>query len=102
MKKDTIDIERIAALSNLELSEASRASLGKDFSSIVEFVGALQKVDTTETGVTCQVTDLENVFRADDVVPFPHHRAIVEGSGRRAESLFKVPGVFDDGGKHGV
>ncbi len=101
MEKNRIDIDRIAALSNLELSETHRQSLEKDFDSIVEFVGELQRVDTAETAVTSQVTDLENVFRADDVVPFPHHRTIVEGSGRRHEDLFKVPGVFSDEGPHG-
>lgn len=100
MKKQSIDIDRIAALSNLELSGEGRASLERDCASIVEFVGKLQRVDTSETDVTNQVTDLENVFRADDVVPFPHHRAIVEGSGRRHENLFRVPGVFDEGAPH--
>jgi len=100
MKKERIDIDRIAVLSNLQLSDKDRTSLEKDFASIVDFVGELQRVDTTETDVTNQVTDLENVFRADDVVPFLHHRAIVEGSGRRHESLFRVPGVFDDGDPH--
>jgi len=100
MKKNNIDVDRFAALSNLELSEESFGPLKKDFAAIVDFVGELQRADISETEATNQVTDLENVFRADDVVPFPHHRAIIELSGRRHENLFRVPGVFDEETPH--
>lgn len=89
------DVERITTLANIEIDEARVRSFEKDFKDIVDFIDVLQRVDTAETAATSYVTDLENVFRADDVVPFVHHRTILALSPHREGSLIRVPGIFD-------
>ncbi|MFH0828561.1 MAG: Asp-tRNA(Asn)/Glu-tRNA(Gln) amidotransferase subunit GatC [Candidatus Kerfeldbacteria bacterium] len=95
MKVMRPDVERITALANIEIDAAHLTSLEKDFGDIIDFIGALQRVDTSETIATSHATDLENIFRADDVVPFLHHRTILEMSAHREGSLIRVPAIFD-------
>lgn len=88
------NIDQMAALGNLELSPADRTRFSKEFQDILKFVGALQTVSAEDASETAEVTDLENVFRRDDVVPFIHHRALVERAPYRRGDLIRAPGVF--------
>ena len=97
MRTTRPDVERITALANIEIDTARLQSLEKDFRDIIDFIDVLQRVDTSETVATSHISDLENVFRADDVVPFPHHRTILELSAQREGSLIRVPAIFEDG-----
>ncbi len=87
-------IDQIAVLGNLELSPADRTRFSKEFQDILKFVGALQAVRAEDVSATAEVTDLENIFRRDDVVPFVHRRALVEHAPHRRGDLIRAPGVF--------
>jgi len=63
----TDDVQRLALLSNLQLSEDEIPALQADIQNILGYVEQLNELDTTGVEPTYQVTDLENVWR-DDVV----------------------------------
>lgn len=96
MDDTRVTIERMAALASLSIDSSRMRSLEDDFSSVISFVDAIHDADTTETAVTDQVTDLENIFRSDDVVEYPHHRSMFEMTPHRDNGLYRVPGVFTD------
>ena len=60
-------IRHIAQLANLELSDKEIKSLSPQFSSILDLVSKIKKLDTTNVSETSQVTGQENVFREDEV-----------------------------------
>lgn len=94
---DTRDeIVRITALANISIDPSKKRFLEDDFASIISFVDDIHRADTSETSATDQVTDLENVFRSDDVVEFPHHRTMLETMPHHDAGLYRVPGVFAD------
>ncbi len=96
------DIERVEALANLIVDPGKESAIEDDFKSIMSFVDEIHDTDTTETAATEQVTDLENVFRSDDVVEFRHHRSMFEMTPHRENGMYRVPGVFsDDPEEHG-
>lgn len=61
------DVHYLAQLSNLQLSDGEEESLQVDLENILGYIQQLAELDTTGVDPTYQVTDLENVWRDDEV-----------------------------------
>ena len=61
------DVQHLAQLSSLQLTEDEVTSLQVDLENIVGYIQQLDELDTTGIDPTYQVTDLENVWREDVV-----------------------------------
>ncbi len=62
------EVEQVASLARIGVSDVEKDELTQSLSSILEFVDALQAVDTKGVAPTSQVTGLEDVLREDEVV----------------------------------
>jgi len=62
------DVQHLAQLSSLHLSDSDTDGLQQDISNILQYIEQLGELDTTGVEPTYQVTDLENVWREDQVV----------------------------------
>jgi len=62
-----IDVQHLAQLSSLALSDQEVDDLRTDIDGILEYVDQLQELDTTGIEPTYQVTDLDNVWRDDTI-----------------------------------
>lgn len=62
------DVRHLAQLSSLQLNEDEVKSLQQDIAGILTYVEQLGELDTANVQPTYQVTDLENVWREDEVV----------------------------------
>lgn len=60
------DIEKLALLARIELSEAEKISFSESLESILKYVSQIQSVATTE-GTDPEVYMLQNVMREDDM-----------------------------------
>ncbi|MFH1523310.1 MAG: Asp-tRNA(Asn)/Glu-tRNA(Gln) amidotransferase subunit GatC [Patescibacteria group bacterium] len=67
MKLTKTQVQHIANLARLELTEAELKKYGSQLSDILNYVSQLQEVDVTGVEPTAQVTGLENVMREDVV-----------------------------------
>lgn len=65
MKITKQQVEKIAGLARLGLTEKQKAKFTRELSSILEFVNKLEEVKADKVEPTAQVTDLENVRRED-------------------------------------
>ncbi len=65
MKLTKKDVQYIADLARLDLTEKELKLYGSQLSDILNYIDQLQEVDTTNIEPTAQVTGLENVFRED-------------------------------------
>ena len=61
------DVQKVAQLARIELSEEEVAKFQTQMSDILSYVEQLQQVNTEGVDVTAQVTGLENVSRQDDI-----------------------------------
>lgn len=61
------DVQHLAQLSNLQLTDDEASALQIDLENIVGYIQQLDELDTTGVEPTYQVTDLENVWRSDSV-----------------------------------
>lgn len=62
------DVQHLAQLSSLQLTDSETDDLQKDLGNILKYVEQLGELDTTGVEPTYQVTDLENVWRDDSVI----------------------------------
>lgn len=69
MNKITKDeVEKIANLARIHITEKEKEKYSKELSSVLRYVEKLKKVDTDDVEETSQVTGLENVYREDKTI----------------------------------
>ena len=98
MVKLTIgEIEQIAVLARLELSDKEKKMYAEQLTVVLEYVDMLRAVDTSNVIETCQVTGLEDVYREDEPVACePETREkLLALFPERAGDLLRVPAVFE-------
>ena len=91
------DVEHVAALARLGLSDAEIDRLVPQLSRILEAVGKLSAVDTSSVGPTAQVIALENVMRDDVARPGMSREAALAEAPMREGGLLRVPVVLEEG-----
>ncbi len=68
------EVDKVSGLARIGATEAEKSKLVTSLSSVLEFVDALQAVDTRGVDPTSQVTGLEDVLREDELVKCPLSR----------------------------
>ena len=91
------DVEHVAALARLGLTDPEIDRLVGQLSRILEAVGKLSEVDTSAVEPTAQVIALENVMRDDVARPGISREAALAEAPRREGSLLRVPVVLEEG-----
>ena len=91
------EVERIAKLARIELTEEEKKKFAGQLSAILDYVDQLKEVDTSKVEPTAQVTGLENVTRLDEV---KHSSAatiekILAAAPMREGDFIKVKAVFE-------
>lgn len=61
------DVAHIAQLANLSVTQQEQEKFAQAFTSTVQEITNLQKLDTSEVEPTHHVTGLKNVWRADEI-----------------------------------
>lgn len=61
------DTDHIARLARLKLTEPEKERLGGHLNTIIQYIGKLDELDTSEVEPTSHVLPIENVFREDDL-----------------------------------
>lgn len=98
MAKIEVDIEHLADLARIELSEEERKNIEPQIEGILAYVSKLSLVDTKDVPEAVYITDAVNVFREDIVEPCDstvHERAVAAFPEATGTAL-KVQGVFED------
>jgi aspartyl-tRNA(Asn)/glutamyl-tRNA(Gln) amidotransferase subunit C len=92
------DIEQIAVLARLALTEEEKDQYAKELSVVFDYMELLNEVDITDVAETSQVTGLEDVYREDVAVPCDEEtrKKLIAAFPERVGNLLKVPAVFDE------
>lgn len=95
MRLSREEIEHVALLSRLKLSEDEIAQFTGQLNSILGHFEELQEADTSEVSGTANVVPLINVMREDEQkTSFTPEEALANAPEKRNE-LFKVPRVVE-------
>ena len=88
------DVQRLASLSSLHLSDDEAQALQGDLERIIKYIEPLGELDTTGVEPTYQVTGLENVWRDDEVVSDVGRDALLALAPDQQNNQVKVPKVL--------
>lgn len=89
------DVQHLAQLSSLQLTDDEVGALQIDLENIVGYIQQLDELDTTGVEPTYQVTDLENVWRPDEINNYGIDKAALLALAPDAEAdQIKVPKVL--------
>ena len=67
MEIKSAEIQHIAELSRIQLSPEELKKYGQQLGAILDYIAQLNKVNTKKVEITAQVSDLQNVFRSDEI-----------------------------------
>lgn len=89
------DVEYVAKLARLKLSEKEKEKFTKQLDQILKYVDKLNELDTEKVKPTSHVLPLKNVFREDKVGKSLEVEKVLENAPEKAKGFFKVPKVID-------
>ena len=98
MKLTTNQIEQIATLARLELSEKEKTMYAEQLSVVLDYIEMLNEVNTDGVLETCQVTGLEDVYREDVAVDTDEEtkNKLINSFPKKMGRLLKVKAVFEN------
>jgi len=93
MKISRQDVEHVAMLARLEITEAEKEMFTKQLNVILEYVDQLNELDTTGVPPTSHVIPMQNVLREDAVRPSLPQAKILGNAPETENGCFKVPRI---------
>ncbi len=94
MRLSREDVEHVAALARLGLSDTEIARLQDQLSSILRHIEVIDRLDTDAIPPTAQVIAMTNVMRPDVVTDSLPRAAVLENAPRQAEGFFEVHAIL--------
>lgn len=89
------DVDHIAQLARLGLSDDERSSLRDDLEAILGYIGKLETLDTSGVEATAHVIQLQTPLR-DDVVRNPEDASAMLGNApERDRTYLRVPKIIE-------
>ncbi|MEB7778552.1 Asp-tRNA(Asn)/Glu-tRNA(Gln) amidotransferase subunit GatC [Staphylococcus equorum] len=90
------EVEHIANLARLEITEDATAEMQETLESILNFANHIDSADTSEVEPTYHVLDLQNVLRedrADEGIP---QELALKNAKETEDGQFKVPSIMNE------
>jgi len=89
------EVEYIANLARLQLSEAEKSSFREQLSAILEYAARLQNLDTTGIPPTSSVLQSLSVLRRDEPRPGLTTEEVLRNAPEAENGQFRVPLVLE-------
>ena len=96
MKKQHVskkDVEHVASLAHIELSDQEKALFTEQFNDILEYFKKIDAVDTNGVEPTYHVLDLNNVSRTDETKPSLSTEEALRNAPKKEKKFLKAPRI---------
>ena len=98
MSQPKVDIDHLAKLSAMSVSNQEKKKLAKQFHQTLDTISLLNQLNTKKIKSTFQVSGLNNVFRPDKI---DQSRTLTQAQAlsnakKTYQGYFIVPGIFDE------
>ncbi len=94
MTEKKFDIDNLAKLARINLSDLEKSKLEGSLSQVLEYVELLSQIDTSEVEPTSHVLPLQNVCREDKVAPRDETANYLELAPRKDKGHYEVPQII--------
>lgn len=95
MAFSTDEVQKIAMLARLKLTEAEVEQMSHQLGAIVEYIEQLQEVDTEGVEPLAHCLPVQNVFREDIVQKSLTPDEALANAPKRADDFYSVPAILD-------
>jgi aspartyl-tRNA(Asn)/glutamyl-tRNA(Gln) amidotransferase subunit C len=89
------DVEHVAALARLELTDAEKERFTEQLNAILKYAEKLNELDTEAVPPTSHVLPLSNVMREDEVRPSWPLSDVLANAPEEEDGQFRVPAVLE-------
>lgn len=87
------DVEHVAKLARLELTEEEKELYTKQLGDVLEYVNQMNEVDTSNVEPMTQVVDFVNVMREDEVHYDNTKEELMANAPQEENGFFRVPKI---------
>ena len=88
------DVEYVADLAKLELTQEEKIKFQKELDNIIKYIDQLNELNTDNVPITSHVIPLKNVLREDKVLPSLAQDKALANAPQKKDGFFKVPKVI--------
>jgi aspartyl-tRNA(Asn)/glutamyl-tRNA(Gln) amidotransferase subunit C len=96
MKLTLQEVEHIAQLARLKLTEAEKKQFATQLSDILDYAAKLDELDTEQIAPTASVQDVPLRLRPDRSQPGLTRKQTLRNASETEDGMFKVPPVLGD------
>ncbi len=96
MKITRQEVEHVAKLARLGLSDAEMEKMRAQLDAILTYIDKLNQLDTRDVEPTSHVIPMTNVFREDAVSSSLSQEQALVNAPDRHESFFRVPRILEE------
>jgi aspartyl-tRNA(Asn)/glutamyl-tRNA(Gln) amidotransferase subunit C len=89
------DVDYIAKLARLYLSDQEKENFTGQLDSILSYIDKLNELDTANVEPTAHILPLKNVFREDKAIPCQTAHYAISQSPSLTDNLYSVPRVIE-------
>jgi aspartyl-tRNA(Asn)/glutamyl-tRNA(Gln) amidotransferase subunit C len=90
------EVDKLAQLANLTVGDSVKSQLADDLSSILDYVGQLQKLDLGDINQTAEVTGQSNITHLDQTDECLTQKEAISQAVSSKDGYVEVPGIFAD------
>jgi len=87
------DVEHVAKLARLKLSEDEKVTFSKQLDDILKYVEQMNEIDTTGVEPMSHAIPLTNVMREDEVIYTNTKKELMANAPEEEDGFFKVPRI---------
>lgn len=90
-----MDLDHVALLARLKLSESEKELFPGQVRSIIEYMDKLNELDTTDVEPTAHIHPIKNVFREDKLTPSISQDIAMQNAPDKTGSFYRVPKIIE-------
>jgi aspartyl-tRNA(Asn)/glutamyl-tRNA(Gln) amidotransferase subunit C len=95
MKITMKEVEHVARLARLELTDEEKERMRAQLDSILSYIDKLNELDTSAVEPTSHMLPMMNVFRDDEVRPSLSQEETLANAPDRQDLFFRVPRILE-------
>jgi len=95
MKITKKDVEHVAKLARLGLTEEEKEKFTVQLSNIIEYAETINKLDTSNIEPTSHSIPMSNIFREDKMKQFEDIESIMNNAPDKEDNMFRVPRILE-------
>lgn len=90
------DVEKVALLARLQLTDEEVGTMARQLTDIVAYIELLNELDTSDVQPLAHAVELQNVFADDVQRPSLSRDEALANAPKRDEQCYRVPAVLGD------